>query len=378
MSTRAATEIVSRKRKEYTKASKSGKGKVLDELEALTGYHRKSLERLFARSGKPKTPVRRKPRASRYVRVLPELRIIWAASFFSCGKRLRPFLPELLSSLRRFGEIKVTAEDEALLTSMSAATIDRHLAADRACLTIKGRTTTKPGTLLRSQIPVRTFAEWNERRPGFFEVDLVAHCGGSGRGEFLYTLDMTDVLTGWTVLGAMRGRGERGTLEAMQAAWADLPFAVKGIDSDNDSAFINDHFMRYCRSQKITFTRCRPYKKNDQCHVEQKNWSMVRQFIGYRRLETDEQLGILRWICPLLSRYHNLFSPMMKLVSKKRQGSRVMRKHDEARTPYRRLLEVEAGISEAQREDLRRMYEQTNPAELLRQIRRLLGQLEKA
>jgi hypothetical protein len=277
-----------------------------------------------------------------------------------------------------FGEITVTGEEEGLLKSISAATIDRLLKPDRAAMTLRGRTTTKPGTLLRSQIPVRTFAEWDEQEPGFFELDLVAHCGSSGKGEFLYTLNMTDVLTGWAALGAMKGRGERGTLVAMKAAWEQVPFAVKGIDSDNDSAFINDHLLRYCRSQKITFTRCRPYKKNDQCHVEQKNWSIVRQFIGYRRFETDEQLALLAEIHPLLARYHNFFLPMMRLVSKERQGSKVTKKYDIAMTPYRRLMAVDGGIDALKREVLRKEYEATNPAGLLRRITALLGRLEGA
>ena len=187
---------------------------------------------------------------------------------------------------RRFGEIRVTRDEQLLLNSISAATIDRMLAADRAGMAIKGRSTTKPGTLLRSRIPVRTFAEWDEDEPGFFELDLVGHCGGSGKGEFIYTLNMTDVFSGWTALGATKGRGERGTLLAIRSASEHIPFVVKGIDSDNDGAFINYHLNRYCRKEKIT--RCRPYRKNDQCHVEQKNWSVVRQFIGYRRFETDE------------------------------------------------------------------------------------------
>ena len=375
MSTSTVTEIVRRKRKEYKKARKGEKGRILDELEALTAYHRKSLERLLGQSGKAKQPVVRRPRGSRYAQVLPHLRTLWAVSFYACGKRLQPFLSELLSVMKGFGEIMVAAEEEALLTSISAATIDRLLVADRAGLSLRGRTTTKPGTLLRSQIPVRTFADWNEREPGFLELDLVAHCGETAKGEFLYTLDMTDVLTGWTVVGAMKGRGERGALVAMKAAWEDLPFSVKGIDSDNDSAFINYHLNRYCLSHEITFTRCRPYKKNDQCHVEQKNWSLVRQFVGYRRLETDEQLALLQEAYPLLSRYHNFFLPMMRLASKERQGSKVTKKYDTAMTPYRRLLLVEGGIAGHEQERLRHEYEATNPAELLRRITALLGRL---
>ena len=298
-------------------------------------------------------------------------------SLYACGKRLAPFVGELLASLKRFGEIELTADEEALLCSISAATIDRMLAADRARITLKGRATTKPGTLLRSKIPVRTFADWDEREPGFFELDLVGHCGGSGKGEFLYTLNMIDVFSGWTALGAMRGRGERGTLLAIKSAQKHIPFVLKGIDSDNDSAFINYHLMKYCREQQITFTRCRPWKNNDQCHVEQKNWSVVRQFIGYRRFETDEQLALLEKIYSLVMPYHNFFCPMMKLRTKERDGSKVTRRYEPAATPYQRLLMVDRRLDEHTKERLRRQYQATNPAALLRQIQALLAQLEK-
>ena len=323
MSTPTVREIVRRKRKEYLKARKTEKRQILDEVEELTGYHRKSLVRLLREGVAPRrTPIRR-PRASKYTPILSQLKVSWATSFYACGKRLAPFLPELVTVMSRCGEIQVADSEESLLTSISAATIDRMLTQERVSMSGKGRTLTKPGTLVKSKIPVRTFAEWDEGEPGFFEVDLLGHCGGSGKGEFLYTLNMTDVFSGWTVLGGTKGRGERGTLLAIKAASLYVPFPVKGIDSDNDSAFINYHLAKYCREEGITFTRSREYKKNDQCHVEQKNWSVVRQFIAYGRFETDEQLALLKAIYPLVMAYHNFFSPMMRLLEKKREGSRV-------------------------------------------------------
>ena len=376
MSTPTVREIVRRKRKGYLKARKAEKRRILDEIQGLTGYHRKSLVRLLREGVAPRnTPIHR-PRVSKYQPILPHLKVMWATSFYACGKRLAPFLVELLSVMKRFGEIRVTPDEELLLNSISAATIDRMLTDDRAALRVKGRTTTKPGTLLRSKIPVRTFAEWEENEPGFFELDLVGHCGGSGKGEFLYTLNMTDVFTGWTVLGGMKGRGERGTLLAIKSASERIPFSVKGIDSDNDGAFINHHLVKYCREEQITFTRSRPYKKNDQCHVEQKNWSVVRQFIGYRRFETDEQLALLQEVYPLVMAYHNFFSPMMRLVGKEREGSKVTKRYAAAVTPYRRLLMSNGRIDEKVKDSLRQEYEATNPAELLRQIRSLLCRLE--
>jgi hypothetical protein len=247
---------------------------------------------------------------------------------------------------------------------------------ERATMKVRGRTLTKPGTLLKSQIPVRTSAEWNEKEPGFLEIDLVGHCGGSGSGEFLYTVTITDVFSGWTVLGGMKGRGERGTLLAMKSAFEHLPFAVKGLDSDNDSAFINHHMTKYCREEGIKFTRGREYKKNDQCYVEQKNWTVVRQFIGYARYETDRELALLREAYPLIIAYHNFFSPMMRLVEKKREGSKVTKRYAPATTPCQRLLDSNGHIDDETKESLKEQYKSLNPAGLLRQIRMLLRRLE--
>ena len=230
MSTSTTREIVRRKRKEYLKSTKAAKKRILDELEELTGYHRKSLVRMFL-AGVPKRNASiRRPRAKKYAVILPVLKVVWATSFCACGKRLSPFLPELLRVMKRDQEIEVTAGEESLLASISASTIDRMLAPDRASMRVKGRTTTKPGTLLRSKIAIRTFADWKENEPGYFELDLVGHCGGTGRGEFLYTLNMTDVHSGWIAIGGTKGRGEMGALRAIKSASAQLPFPVGNKD----------------------------------------------------------------------------------------------------------------------------------------------------
>ena len=350
--------------------------RILSEVQRLTGYHRKSLVRMFNENPAPRNKPIRRPRASKYEAILPNLKVLWATSFYACGKRLAPFIPELISVMKRFGEISLIPSEESMLKTVSASTIDRMLKADRAAMTIKGRALTKPGTLLKSKIPVRTFADWDENEPGFFELDLVGHCGGSGSGEFLYTLNMTDVFSGWIALGGTKGRGEKGTLLAIKMASERLPFSVKGIDSDNGGEFINYHLAKYCREKKITFTRSRSYKKNDQCHVEQKNWSVIRQFIGYRRFETDEQLTMLREIYPLVTAYHNFFSPMMRLIEKERDGSKVTRRYSTAVTPYWRLVLSNGHIDKETRELLRQQYESLNPVELLRRIRTLLSRLE--
>ena len=377
MSVATAREVVRRRRAEYEKAKdREDQGRILDELAELTGYHRKSLVRLLSGPDAAKAPVPPPGRVSTYAPILPHLRKLWAAGFFACGKRLGAFLPELLDLLVAADELQVTPFEEGLLRSVSSATIDRLLAADRNP-DQRGRSTTRAGALLRSQIPVRTFADWTEQEPGFLEVDLVAHCADSTRGEHLWTLDMTDVLTGWTVLVAMKGKGQHGTELALEAGRKQFPFAVKGIDCDNGSEFINAHLVRYCTARHLTFTRCRPYKKNDQCHVEERNGSVVRQFVGYRRLESDEELALLRLIYARVNRYHNYYWPMMRLLSKERQGSRVKKKYDTPKPPYQRVLSLSGVVGETTRLRMAAEYADParNPAALLRTITDLLEKL---
>lgn len=377
MSAATARELVRRRRAEYVGAKTRAEcARILDELVALTGYHRKSLLRRLSGPDAVKPPAHPPGRISKYAVILPLLRKLWAAGFFACGKRLAPFLPDLVELLVASGEIEVTPFEGRLLRSVSSATIDRLLVADRNPLG-RGRSTTKAGTLLRSQIPIRTYADWSEQEPGFVEVDLVAHCGDTTRGEHLWTLTMTDIITGWTVLVAMKGKGQHGAVAALDAGRKQFPFPIKGIDSDNGSEFINAHLVRYCAARGITFTRCRPYKKNDQCHVEERNGSVVRQFIGYRRLETDEELALLGMIYMHVNRYHNYYWPMMRLLSKERQGSKVKKTYDTSRTPYQRLLALDDVADQATKARMAREYSDParNPAALLRTITGLLEKL---
>lgn len=209
----------------------------------------------------------------------------------------------------------------------------------RAAYKLKGISTTKPGTLLKSQIPIRMFSEWNEKRPGFMETDLVAHCGDSNRDMFIYSLNLTDVFSGWTEPVAVMGRAEIRVFGGIETVEARLPFKLLGLDSDNDSAFINGELLHYCQTKHITFTRCRPYRKNDQSYVEQKNFSVVRRVIGYARYDTERQLELINQIYSNLRLYINFCLSVMKLIKKERIGSKVRKTYDEAKTPYRRLLE---------------------------------------
>ncbi len=285
-------------------------------------------------------------------------------------------IPELLKSLTRFNEIKVTRKEKKLLLSISHATVDRLLKADRKRLEIKGRSGTKPGTLLKSQIPVRIFTPWDEQTPGFLEIDYVAHCGSSLADTYISSLDAIDIATCWTEKQAALGRSERVTVEAYETLEKRFPFKILGIDSDNDALFINWHFLRMTRRKQITFTRSRVYRKNDQAHIEQKNWSTVRKIIGYQRLETEKQLTILNQIYQLLSSYLNFFIPTLKLVRKEYIGSKVKRIYDKPKTPYQRVLE-HPDIPESTKLKLRSKYQTLNPAALLRGINSLTNKLLK-
>src|SRR4030042_20899 len=284
MTQQTKSELIQHYRKAYRRARKAEKTRILNNTIESTGYSRKPTIALLGSPVKPKKKLTRS-RPSRNAHLYKSLTKIWAASNFLCGKRLQPFLPEFVRNLKHHKEIKLSKDDQALIFTMSAATIDRILAPARKRTAIKGRSTTKPGTLLKHKIPIRTFADWNENRPGFLEVDLVAHTD-TARGDYINTLNMTDIATGWTVCPAFMGRGERFCVAAIDEVKPTLPFAILGIDSDNGGEFINAHLMRYCQRNDIVFTRSRPNKKNDSAHVEQKNWAVGRRTIGFLPAKT--------------------------------------------------------------------------------------------
>jgi hypothetical protein len=372
----------------YQKSSKKGKNRILNEFIELTGYNRcyasyllKNHNRKVYISNKiavigdiNKTIRKRRPKLYDE-KILKFLKKIWAICDFICGKRLAPILPEIISKLEKFNELKLSDEVSKKLCTISPATIDRLLKNEKKKLTLKGKSHTKPGTLLKSQIPVRTFADWNDKRPGFLEIDLVGHDGGNVSGDFGYTLDTTDVATGWTEFQAVKNRAAKWTNEALNTIKGQLPFDLLGIDSDNDSAFINDHLLRYCKDNRITFTRTRSNKKNDNCYIEQKNWSVVRRAVGYYRYDTEEELKFLNKLYNNLRLYNNYFMPSMKLLEKVRVGSKIIKKFDKAMTPYKRIL-LSEHISEANKEKLRTEYEDLNPVEIKRKMIKIQEQLQ--
>lgn len=369
----------------YQRARKKEKGKILDEFIELTGYHRAYARAVLRRAEQKKESNNqraaevRQPRLvksrKRYdERVLTALRRIWVILDFICGKRMVAILPEVLRRLEYFDELKVDEQTRAKLLRISAATIDRLLRADRRKHQLRGRGRTKPGTLLKKQIPLRTFSEWNEQRPGFVEIDLVAHDGGFAQGDYLHTLDMTDVYSGWTELQAVPNKAQVWVFAALKELRARFPFPIRGIDSDNGSEFINANLLEYCQLQRITFTRSRPYRKNDNCFVEQKNYTMVRRHVGYQRLTGPEHLALVNELYEHLRLYANYFQPVMRLKLKERNGSQVKKTYHAAQTPYEKLRRSPFPSATSKRR-LAAEYAHLNPAELKRKIERLQGKL---
>jgi Integrase core domain len=369
---RAITEAAATR---YQLASKRGKSRILDELCANTGWHRSHARKALAASLQPKIVAPRSPRPVKYgPDVIAALTVCWAVLGMPAGKRLAPMLGELVAVLRHFGELSIDEGTAELLASMSAATIDRRLADQRAKYHLRGRVGTKPGSLLKSQIPVRTWAEWDDARPGFVEIDLVWHDGGNRGGGHAFTLTVTDIATGWTENRSVPDKTAKCVLAALNDIARKMPFPILGVDSDNGSEFINDHLLGWCQGRQITFTRARPGNKNDGCHVEQKNWAVVRTVVGYHRYDTAAELLLLNEIWQLQSRLTNYFYPQQKLISKVRAGAKVSKKHDTATTPFHRAIDhptmtVERIVA------LTRTYSLINPAATQRQVQALTAQL---
>jgi hypothetical protein len=306
---------------------------------------------------------------SRYYdeQVVEALSKLWQLLNYLCGKRLVAIMPELIAKLEQFDELRLTALTKEKLLHISAASVDRLLQPERRKHQLRGRAHTKPGTLLKHQIPIRTFAEWDEAQPGFAEIDLVAHDGGLALGDYCQTLDLTDVCTGWTETEAVPNKAQVWVFEAIQTIRARLPFPLRGLDSDNGSEFVNKELLRYCQKERLTFTRARPYRKNDNCYVEQKNYSVVRQTVGYQRFDTTAELMVLKQLYATLRLYTNFFQPTMKLKSKERFGSRVKKSYYQPQTPYQRVLAC-TEVAAADKKKLQRQYQSLNPAALKRQL----------
>jgi len=367
-------EYVEAIRHRYRRASRPEKARLLDEFTQVTGYHRKSATRRLAQTeakGKGVPAGRSKQYG---LRAAEALNVAWQAADQLCSKRLKPFLPQLLDILERHEELVLEASLKAQLCTMSTATMDRLLKPYRQRGGRRPFSTTKPGSLLKAAIPIRTFADWDDKRPGFLEVDLVAHCGESTEGFYLNTLSTVDVATGWVECQGVWGKGQDRVGAAIHHIGQRLPFPLLGLDSDNGSEFINHRLYAYCERKGITFTRSRPYKKNDSAHVEQKNWSVVRRLVGYERYTSKAALEQLNRVYALVRCYANFFQPVMQLQHKSRHGAKVHKVYDEARTPYQRVLA--SGVLTPQKQaELHQLYQRLNPMALRTQIKQELQRL---
>lgn len=371
MSFRAKRELLRQVAPRYREAGHREKTRILDEFVAATGYARKYSIRLLQHPELAVAKEIRRPRERRYGKEVQEaLAIAGTAANCICGKRLAPFLPALVQSLEQHGHLTLTDEVRSQLLAITPATADRILSALRPEGRRHGAATTKAGTLLKQQVPVRTFADWDEMEPGFFEVDVVAHCGTSVEGMFLWSLVLTDVSTGWTECLALRHRSQDTVIAALGQVRQLLPFALLGFDTDNGGEFLNHEVLAYCKREGITFTRGRAYKKNDQCFVEQKNGSIVRQLVGYDRYEGEVAYRQLAELYRAVRLYMNFFQPSMKLVNKRQEGGKIKRKYDAAQTPFQRLV-ASGVLADERRQHLTQVFRALDPVRLLQQIQAL-------
>lgn len=372
MSHGSRRELLDRLAPRYRISNWKEKGRILDEFVSGSGYHRKHAVELLNHGIPKRNSKKRMPPRLYDEGVRLALVTVWKAANRICSRRLMPFLPDFIAALERFGHLSLSGEVRERLLAMSPATADRLLYHERhpAGSTIS---TTRRGKLLKHQIPVRTFFDWNDLSPGFVEADLVAHCGDRSEGSYLNTLTLTDIATGWTECLALIRRSESDVSAAIHTVRQRLPFPLLGLDTDNGGEFINFDLLRYCEKEKITFTRSRAYRKNDQAHVEEKNGSVVRRLVGYDRYEGMDAWRALTALYGVLRLYVNFFQPSVKLLSKERKEGRTTKRYDKAQTPYKRILNSTA-VGEDRKIQLRVSYERLDPVVILKELERLQDQ----
>ncbi|WP_238413679.1 transposase [Alicyclobacillus sp. TC] len=357
----------------YLKArNRQEKSQILDELERTLGYARKYAIATMKPKPEHDKPPAKRTRSLRYRDVMPIVQIVWEALDYPCAERLHPVLMRTAAQLANHGEVKLTQEAIRDLQQMSRATLARriaqwkrpgpkHIPADR-----------RPSAHLRSEIPVERY-DWDEDRPGALEIDLVEHNGGSSLGHFAYTLSVVDVVTGYSRRVAVLGRGQLGVMAALERILTEWPYPVWGIHSDNGSEFINAHLVRFTKANGLSLTRSRPYKKNDNAHVEQKNRFLVREIVGYERFDTPEHVQWLNTVYAWLDVYANACLPMRKVIEKKRNGSHMQKKYDSAKTPLQRAFDASAIPTNSQKY-WSEWAQSLNPLQLHRQLVTLLAQ----
>lgn len=365
-------------KKKYWKAGKKKKTQLLDDFCDFTKMHRKAALRLI--NGKLQTKWRHRKKRQKYYdqEVIEILLVLWRSVDEICAERFHPFIPELLEKLVTYEEISITDEIKQKLTKISLGLVKEILSKTKHRSLVRISSTTKPGSLLKRQIAVR-YGRWDEMAPGWCETDTVAHCGETVVGNYISSLDVVDICSGWSEQCAILNKGEKAVTLAMDDIKNRLPFKLLGLDPDNGAEFINWSLFNYCKKNEVNLTRSRPYHKNDNAHIEQKNWTAIRQLVGYSRFETEEQLNILNDLYANEWRlYLNFFQPTMKLKEKIKdtQTGKTKKKYYEAKTPYQRLVE-HPDISEEQKDMLRSTYNGLNPAELKRQIKVKINRLKR-
>lgn len=365
-------ELIVVTKRRYLKASKKDKGKILDEFCGNIGYNRNYAIRILQAGYDNKAAVSRgrKKRKDKYdSRTILAAIKIWELLDFPCGQRLRPMLKPMVACLTAHGELNLNEVTISQLRTISAKTLDRRLKPEREQRRLqRNRGATRHGSLLKSAIPIR-ITNWDTSQVGFMEMDTVAHNGGDPSGEFIYSLDMVEIYSGWSEQYAVAGKGEKGIISAIDAVRNELPFDLKGMDSDSGGEFINWHLVRYCNKNKLFFTRSRPDRKNDNAYVEQKNNTHIRRWLGYGRYDTNKQLDAINDLYRNeLRLFNNFFRPVMKIASKEKINNSICRKkYDEAKTPYQRLIESKQ-IGCQQKQELTKIYLSLNPAKLKNSI----------
>lgn len=353
-------ELLGRYQAEYGRAGRSDKGRILDALCQTTGWNRKYAIGALKAPLHPRQRLRRRRKRIYGPNEEAALVKVWILSDFLTGKRLAPFIQEFVQALERHGELHLLEPTRSKLLKMSASTMNRLLRRHRHAKG-KGVCATRPSSLLKSQVAIRLANGWDDSRPGFGEIDCVAHCGSRFEGQFFFTVGYTDVATGWSEFRPLRACGQLETLVALKSIRSSLPFKLLGLDSDNGGEFLNWHLTNFCLEESIQLTRCRPYHKNDQCRIEQKNGAIVRKHAGYRRYETDAQFKLLKRMYSLLKYLVNFFEPSQKGKEK-------------AMTPYRRLLASRILDNEAEQQ-LEETYQGLNPVQLRKDLLKIKMEL---
>ncbi len=376
MSPKSKRDMVRVVRPRYQKATREQKTRILDEFCATTGYHRKyAIGLLNSDERKPGAGRRRKRKPKYSAKTIKALTKIWKAAGYPCSARLKALLPLWLPWAKEHIP-ELSGKVEKQLLEISSRQMDRRLSSAKRAAGRRMYGRTKPGTLLKHHIPVKT-DNWDVDSPGFAEIDLVSHSGNNGSGEFIHSLNLTDIHSGWVETKAVMGKGQTGVLDAIVEMRAHIPFGLCGIDSDNGSEFLNHHLYKYCQEHDIQFTRGRPYKKDDNAHIEQKNWTHVRKLLGWERYDTNKALEAINDLYRNeLRLMMNLFQPSVKLVRKTRVGSRIVRRYDQPQTPLDRL-KASGHADPDKLAALLTLRGQTDPFKLSRTIERKLERIYK-